>query len=47
MEFEWDLQKEILNFKKHGFSFTEATECFYDPNGLQFEDLKHSDIEPR
>lgn len=47
MEFEWDLIKEQENLKKHGFTFLDAVECFYDPNGLQFFDLKHSESEKR
>lgn len=27
-EFEWDPKKESLNFKKHGFDFTSATEIW-------------------
>ncbi len=47
MEFEWDLSKEIENFKKHGITFVEAAETFSDPDGFQLTDTKHSDIEER
>ena len=47
MEFEWDLSKEIENFKKHGIAFAEAVETFSDPDGFQLTDTKHSAIEER
>lgn len=47
MEFEWDLSKEAENQKKHEIAFTEAVECFYDPDGLQLVDKAHSMIEKR
>jgi len=31
IEFEWDRRKAQLNLKKHGVSFEEATEVFFDP----------------
>jgi uncharacterized DUF497 family protein len=46
-EFEWDVVKEILNLEKHGISFSEASETFSDPKGLQIEDLRHSRFEKR
>ena len=45
MRFEWDDQKAIANLKKHGVSFGEATEVFYDPNALEDYDALHSDDE--
>ena len=47
MRFEWDDQKARENFKKHGVTFGEATEVFYDPNALEAFDIEHSSIEPR
>lgn len=45
--FEWDLQKAISNFEKHGVSFEEAATVFADENGLDIEDIVHSKVEPR
>ena len=42
-----DDQKARENFKKHGVTFGEATEVFYDPNALETEDTEHSVDEPR
>ena len=47
MKFEWDDQKAISNLAKHGVSFGEATEVFYDPNALEAHDTEHSDDENR
>ena len=47
MRFEWDDQKAIANIKKHGVSFGEATEVFYDPNALEGKDAEHSYAEAR
>ena len=47
MEFEWDSSKEIINIQKHGVSFMEAVETFYDPMGFQLTDEKHSRQESR
>jgi hypothetical protein len=30
-DFEWDLGKESLNFEKHGFDFTTASEIWVGP----------------
>jgi len=43
MNFEWDDKKATSNLKKHGVSFTEAIESFFDPHGLQLIDTSHSD----
>lgn len=32
MRFEWDLEKELINIKKHGIDFTLASKVFDDPN---------------
>jgi len=42
LRFEWDDQKAIKNLTKHGVSFGEATEVFYDPNAVEIEDAEHS-----
>ena len=42
MRFEWDDQKAIENIEKHGVTFGEATEVFYDPNAVEGEDVEHS-----
>ena len=47
MEFEWDLDKETENIRKHKMSFAEAVECFYDPDGFLLVDEKHSRSENR
>lgn len=47
VKFEWDVRKAIANLEKHGVSFGEATEVFYDPNILEGEDNEHSYDEAR
>jgi uncharacterized DUF497 family protein len=47
VRFEWDDQKALENLSKHGVSFGEATEVFYDPNALEDYDVGHSDDEMR
>ncbi len=47
VEFEWDLEKEIQNIRKHRVSFTEAIESFLDPQGFQLIDIKQSVQEKR
>ena len=47
MRFEWDDQKAISNVEKHGVTFGEATEVFYDPNALEAHDTEHSGDEDR
>lgn len=31
LEFEWDEFKEQQNIRKHGVTFSEAAETFFDP----------------
>jgi uncharacterized DUF497 family protein len=31
VEFEWDGNKALSNFEKHGVTFEEAAEVFFDP----------------
>jgi uncharacterized protein len=45
--FEWDAKKAALNQSKHGVSFQEASTAFFDPEGLDGEDIEHSWREPR
>ena len=47
MRFEWDRKKALANLLKHGVTFEEATEVFYDPNALEDYDPDHSDEEDR
>ena len=47
MRFEWDDQKAFENLTKHGVTFGEATEVFYDPNALEDYDAEHSIDETR
>ena len=47
MRFEWDDQKAVENFEKHGVTFGEAIEVFYDPNAVEGEDAEHSHYESR
>ena len=47
MEFEWDLSKELVNIRRHGVTFSEAVESFFDPCGFQLADVKHSREEDR
>ena len=46
-EVRWDDQKAVENLNKHGVSFGEATEVFYDPNALEAYDQRHSIEEAR
>ena len=46
MIFEWDENKDRQNFRKHGISFTEAREVFFDVNVL-FEDDRTEEGEVR
>jgi uncharacterized DUF497 family protein len=45
--FEWDAQKAAANEEKHGVSFEEGSTAFFDPLGLDGEDLEHSMHEAR
>jgi len=47
VEFEWDYSKEKINVAKHGYNFADAIEAFQDPDGISFEDSKHSADEVR
>jgi uncharacterized DUF497 family protein len=47
VEFEWDLEKEIKNIRKHRVDFSEAVESFLDPHGFELVDSAHSAQEKR
>ncbi len=47
MRFEWHTAKAILNERKHGVTFEEASTVFEDRRRLQLYDLKHSVEEDR
>lgn len=47
MRFEWDAVKASSNVTKHGVSFAEAIEVFYDPKALEDYDAGHSTKETR
>ncbi len=42
MEFEWNVDKELINIKKHGIDFTEAASVFGDPLEVTILDPDHS-----
>ena len=39
--FEWDEEKDRINFAKHGIHFKTAAKVFLDPNRLIREDEEH------
>ena len=45
--FDWDSRKAQSNRRKHGVSFEEAATASLDSDGLDGEDLEHSEIESR
>ena len=45
--FEWDTKKDILNQRKHGVSFIEAQDAFFDPKRIIRVDELHSKDEER
>ena len=47
MKFEWDDNKNILNIKKHGISFEEASEVFNDPLHIAILDERFNYFEER
>lgn len=47
INFEWDEDKNTINKKKHGLSFEEAKEVFFDDNAVLFDDPDHSVGEER
>ena len=47
MKFEWNEEKSISNFKKHGVSFEEAKEVFSDPFHISRLDHRFDYFEER
>lgn len=47
MKFEWDINKDKINQKKHKISFSTAKLIFQDENRLDFPDFNHSITEER
>ncbi len=47
VSFEWDLEKDRINKRKHKVSFVSAQYAFLDKNRVIARDLKHSEIENR
>jgi len=47
MEFEWDHQKAVSNFQKHGVAFAEAGTVFGNPLSITVPDPDHSKSEDR
>jgi uncharacterized DUF497 family protein len=47
MVFEWDEDKNIINYQKHGIWFEEAQTIWSDPTSLEFYDSEHSESEDR
>jgi uncharacterized DUF497 family protein len=45
--FVWDTRKNVINQKKHGVSFEEARDIFYDENAIRYFDPGHSEEEDR
>ena len=41
ISFEWDEEKDRINFMKHGIRFKTAAKVFLDPYRLIREDLEH------
>ena len=41
LSFEWDDEKEQINFAKHGIHFRTAVKVFFDPYKLIREDYEH------
>ncbi len=47
MRFEWNDSKSSENIAKHGLSFYEAQDTFFDKNRVILLDTKHSSKEKR
>ncbi|HEX8226603.1 MAG TPA: BrnT family toxin [Candidatus Saccharimonadales bacterium] len=47
MSFEWDNAKNTFNVAKHGLSFYEAHDAFFDKRRLILSDTSHSQKEKR
>ncbi len=47
MDFEWNDSKNAENLSKHGLSFYEAQDAFFDKKRVILQDVKHSASEAR
>ena len=47
MKFEWNKEKSLRNFQKHGISFEEAKEVFKDPFHISKLDHRFDYLEER
>ena len=47
LSFQWDKNKDVLNYKKHGIHFSEVSTVFYDENAKEYFDPDHSENEER
>jgi uncharacterized DUF497 family protein len=45
--FDWDPEKDLINQAKHGVSFADAQDAFFDARRVIAEDTAHSDAEKR
>ena len=45
MDFEWDINKNAANIKKHGISFEMAAKVFLDEKRIERYDAEHSSID--
>jgi uncharacterized protein len=46
-QFDWDINKAMANWRKHGMSFEAAATVFRDPLALSRYDAEHSQSEER
>jgi len=47
VEFHWDKTKAAENLKKHGISFSQASEVFSDPLHISVLDVRFDHLEER
>ena len=47
IKFDWDPNKNEINRKKHGITFEEVCEVFYDDEAILIPDPEHSETEER
>ena len=47
LQFQWDRNKNKINYQKHGIHFQEASTVFYDENAIDYYDPDHSENECR
>ena len=47
LQFEWDPEKALCNFRKHSLSFEEAATVFGDVASITIADPDHSENEQR